>query len=281
MTDFRADLHCHTTCSDGTVDPEEIVKLAIINGLSGLSITDHDTIDAYGKAVPIAKEKELPLISGVEFSALHRDMSIHILAYSFSLDSPLIKDFCSQHHLRRVQRNRSIIERLAAHGLSLDEQTIEDLLTSHRTIGRPHIALALLQKGYVSSLQEAFQLYLGDNKPCYVPGQNFSVEETIDLIHKAKGFAIIAHPHLIENSALLHDVLNMQFDGIEAYYGRLSSQQHERWLNIGKQKGWLITGGSDFHGDIKPNISLGSSWVGEEIFKVLQEQFHKNSTTLL
>jgi predicted metal-dependent phosphoesterase TrpH len=248
-------------------------------GLQGLSITDHDTIEAYKIALPIAQAKNLPLISGVEFSANHRNTSVHILAYSFALTSNLIEEFCQRHFQRRDHRNRMILELLAAHGMPLSREDFPaDLFSAHfhHCIGRPHIALAMVKKGYVNSIQQAFQAYIGDGKPCYAVGQIFSVEETLDLIHQAHGLAIIAHPHLIENVRILKDLLSMNFDGIEGYYARFPRNEQERWLKIGKNKGWIITGGSDFHGEIKPNIPLGSSWVNEQTFTILQQHFQHN-----
>lgn len=277
MTEFHADLHCHTTCSDGTATPAEIIKLAIAKQLSGLAITDHDTIDAYQEAFPLAQAHALPLISGVEFSAAHKNVSIHILAYSFSLKSDIIHQFCIRHKQRRKERILLILEHLKAAGMPLKD---EDIWSSnpdfHSSIGRPHIASAMVKCGYVESIQQAFNLYIGEGKSCYAAGCAFSVEETLDIIHQAKGLAVIAHPHLIENTMILRDLLEMSFDGIEGYYARFPPQAHERWIKIGKKKGWIITGGSDFHGSIKPNLALGSSWVGEETFSILLEHFNKN-----
>lgn len=279
IDNFRADLHCHTTCSDGTVTPKDIIQIALDLHLQGLSITDHDTIEAYQEAVPAAEQKNFPLISGVEFSAVHRETSVHVLAYSFSLSSSHIKEFCRQHHQRRCLRNQAIIDRLASYGMKLNVEDFPAGLfanISQHSIGRPHIALAMMKKGYVQTLQQAFQEYIGEGKPCYVPAGAFSVEETLEVIHQSKGLAIIAHPHLIENRSILKDLLNMNFDGIEGYYGRFPSSVHDRWLKIGADKGWLITGGSDFHGDIKPNLPLGSSWVNQDTFKILQKHFEQN-----
>jgi predicted metal-dependent phosphoesterase TrpH len=270
---FRADLHCHTTCSDGTVTPEEIIQVALDKRLQGLSITDHDTIEAYRTAFPIAQAKGLKLISGVELSATHRQTSVHVLAYSFALSSPLIRSFCQRHHQRRQERNQRILDLLTQHGMPL---TAEDLSASPHSIGRPHIALAMQKKGYVSTMQQAFHDYIGEGKPCYARGEAVSVEETLDIIHRARGLAVIAHPHLIENVGIVKDLLEMNFDGIEGYYGRFLPSEHERWLKIGARKGWVITGGSDFHGSIKPMLPLGCSWVNEETFKVLQCHFQEN-----
>jgi len=268
MTTFRADLHCHSTCSDGTLTPHEILDLAKSLDILGLSITDHDTIQAYHTALPYAEEVGIEMIPGVEFSAEHKGMSVHVLGYAFSLDNDAIHAFCLHHKERRRKRCRAILELLRKHQMPLAEDTI-NALQPNGNIGRPHIALAMVNNGYVASVKEAFDKYLGDSKPCYVKGEAFSVEETIDLIHQAQGLAVIAHPHLIKSSSLLDDLLDMGFDGIEVYYASLHAQ-HRNWAEIAKKKHWLMTGGSDFHGAIKPHNSLGSSWVDEETFNRLR-----------
>lgn len=278
-SDFRADLHCHTTCSDGTVTPEDIIQMAIDKPLQGLSITDHDSIEAYKTAIPAAQQKGLPLITGVEFSTVHRQTSIHVLAYSFPIDSSLILEFCQRHHQRRLIRFQTILKLLASHGMPISEEDLTPMLLSTEsihTLGRPHIAWAMVKLGYVNSIQQAFHDFIGEGKPCYTPGEAYSIEETLDLIHRAKGLAVIAHPHLIQNTGILKELLEMNFDGIEGYYARFPTTANERWLKIGAHKGWFITGGSDFHGDIKPNLPLGSSWVNEETFTILQRHYQQN-----
>lgn len=284
MSEFRADLHCHSTCSDGTASPEEIVKMATEIGLSGLSITDHDTIDAYDTALPLAKKLGIELISGAEFSANHGDVSVHILAYSFPLNSPIIKNFCLRHTERRTNRNREILQRLTDHGMPINEEEVLAVVpncppNAHSTIGRPHIALAMLKKGYIHTIQEGFNKYLGEGKNCYSPGESFSVKETIDIIHQAQGLAVIAHPHLIDYPPLLKQLLEMDFDGIECYYARFTEESQKRWLKIATHREWLVTGGSDYHGTIKPNISLGASWIDAERFNVLQKHFQEVSAS--
>lgn len=282
MKEFKADLHCHTTCSDGTSSPEEIIKMAAEIGLSGLSITDHDTIDAYSEAYPLAKKLGIELISGVEFSSIQDDVSVHILAYSFPLNSSIIHDFCLRHHQRRTDRNQEILKRLADHGMPVTKEEVEAVIPNYQakercTIGRPHIALAMLKKGYIQSIQEGFIKYLAEGKSCYAPGELFPVQETIDMIHKAKGLAIIAHPHLVDHPATLKKLLEMNFDGIECFYARFVKEAQQRWLKIAEHRKWLVTGGSDYHGTIKPNIALGASWVDEEHFRLLQKHFQEVS----
>lgn len=282
MKDFRADLHCHTTCSDGSETPEKVLQLASKIGLKGLAITDHDSVEAYPIALPIANQLGLKLLPGTEFSSVHKGVSVHILAYSFSPENPLIHEFCLRHKLRRLNRNREILERLKEHGMPVSEEEVEamlppDLSEAQRTIGRPHIAQVMVKKGYVETITDAFKKHIGEGKPCYAAGNPFSSEETIDLIHRAKGLAIIAHPHLMDDANTLKDLLAMPFDGIECYYGTFAMTQQERWLKIAAKKNWIITGGSDFHGSIKPNIPLGSSFVNEELFNVLYNHFSNQS----
>lgn len=273
LPSFRADLHCHTTCSDGSLTPEEIIRLAISTGLSGLSITDHDSIAAYAKAAPLANELGIPLISGVEFSASFEGVGIHLLAYAFPLDSGVILEFCQQHAQRRIARNRAIMEKLDEYGFFIKEEDVYSLVGSsdaQKSWGRPHIAQAMVKKGYVKDAAEAFYKYIGEGKCAYTAGKTFSVQETLEVIHAAKGLAVLAHPMLIEKKRLVKELLRMPLDGIEAYYSRLPLDQQQPWIEIGKNRGWLVTGGSDFHGDAKPHITLGCSWVGEEVFHQLQ-----------
>ncbi len=127
--------------------------------------------------------------------------------------------------------------------------------------------------GVVSTIQEAFDRLLGDGKPAFDPGELISVEETIETIKQAHGKAILAHPHLIKRSTTVREMLNMPFDGLEGYYARFGLSQEQKWLHLAHQKGWLITGGSDYHGGTKPHSVLGSSWVGKEIFDYLHTHF--------
>ncbi|HEY2811193.1 MAG TPA: PHP domain-containing protein [Rhabdochlamydiaceae bacterium] len=265
---FRADLHCHTLYSDGTFSPEALIAKAKEIGLSGISITDHDSIQAYGEVPRIAKEKGILLGSGAEFSCVYEELNIHVLAYDFDISHPRIKGFCEKHFHRRRERNRVILEKLKKYNKILDE---EELNSMGHMIGRPHIAQLLLKKGYVGSIQEAFQLYIGDTRPCYHRGTGFSVEETLALIHEVGGKAFIAHPHLLRRWPKVRALLALPFDGIECHYAQLPKDQETRWIKLAQERKMLISGGSDFHGDITEHNPLGSSWVDEENFyKIFQ-----------
>lgn len=277
MTPFRADLHCHTTCSDGSFTPEEIVYEAARLGFNGFAITDHDTIDAYATALPHAKKIGLEMISGVEFSSVHQGISVHVLAYSFSLDSPAIASFCAEHQKRREHRIGEMLLLLAKNGMPIREDELYAERGTKRGIGRPHLAQAMVKKGYVKDAHTAFKQYIGEGRPCYSLGKPNTIEETFDCIRQANGFVVLAHPHLIDNPAVLKSLLKMPFDGIECFYARFNKQKNQRWIDIANKKKWLMLGGSDFHGTMKPNITLGSSWTPQETFEILQKRFHENS----
>ena len=144
---------------------------------------------------------------------------------------------------------------------------VEELGTTDKTVGRPHIAIAMVKRGYVPSVQEAFNRFLGDGKSCFDLGKPFSTEDTLNIIHLAGGKAFLAHPHLIAEKSLIQKLLELPFDGMECFYGRMFPGRERPWVELAKKHGLLMSGGSDFHGAIKPQILLGSSWIDEKTFR--------------
>ncbi|MCB1113167.1 MAG: PHP domain-containing protein [Chlamydiia bacterium] len=266
MTPF-ADLHCHTTHSDGTATPEEILDLAKKKGFKGVSITDHDTATAYPGLFEKAEEMGLELITGVEFSCQHKGVSVHVLGYHFDINANPINGLFTRHKARREERNAQIFEKLKNRNIDV---TFDDIRHYGGVLGRPHIALALMEKGYVASVREAFNKYLAEGKSCYAPGHPVSVEETIDVIQTSGGKAVIAHPHLLNSPKTLQDLLQMPFDGMETKYANFSEEKNKRWEDLAQRKGWLETAGSDYHGTIKPTLHYGASYVDEAKFRKLQ-----------
>jgi predicted metal-dependent phosphoesterase TrpH len=259
----RYDLHCHSTVSDGSFTPKELIDRAAEIGLSGISITDHDTVDAYTDDLfAYAKEKEIEIICGAEFSSAYQDAGIHVLGYCLDLNNPLIKEFCERHKKRRKERNTLILDLLKKKGLEVLDS---DLEFAGSVVGRPHIAYAMIKKGYVATIQDAFKLYIGDGKPCFAPGNRFSLEETIDVIHKCKGKAVLAHPILLKKRSLIKKLLEFPFDGMETFYANFSAKQNAEMSQIASNYKKLIqTGGSDFHGEVKSYSVLGSAYTTEE-----------------
>jgi 3',5'-nucleoside bisphosphate phosphatase len=269
MSDFRADLHCHTVCSDGTDEPRALLQLAKQAGLQGLSITDHDTLDAYTPELfTDAEALGIRLLPGIEISSEQDDDSVHILGYGYDLADAGLKEFLVQMQKRRGERNRAILQKLAQRKMPISEEELK-AFAIHRTIGRPHIAHLMVKKGYVATIREAFERYLRDGALCYSPGIKYQPREVIDRIHKAKGKAILAHPHFFKKGSFLRKLLDLPFDGIECYYGNLAKELELPWLKIAKERGLIATGGSDYHGHLKPHIPLGCSWVSQHTFELL------------
>jgi predicted metal-dependent phosphoesterase TrpH len=271
---FRADLHIHSYFSDGTNSPEEILYLAKNINLSGISITDHDTIDAYTDDLfKLAKSLNIRLIPGVEVSSELNDINVHILGYNFDLSSQKFRDFLKEIQKKRKLRNTQILQKLKEKNIDISEKELYEFATkkniAQTIIGRVHIARLMYEKGYVPSMQKAFDYYIEDNGPCYVKGYKFSPKQVIDQIQLAKGKAVLAHPNFIKNKIVINKLLELNFDGLEAYYAKLQPSQEKKWVEVAKRHGLIITGGSDYHGEIRPYITLGCSWVDEDRFNHL------------
>lgn len=274
--EFRADIHCHSIYSDGFLTPQELVLLAVKNGLKGISITDHDTILAYDSdLIAFAKAQGVELLTGIEISSLYENTSVHILGYNFLLDSADMLAFLQKQQEKRNDRNLKILAKLTLKGFSITLDELKAFASKknvYGSLGRPHIAHLMVEKGYVRSYQEAFNMYIQDGGCCYVPGEKPTPQEVISVIHQSKGRAILAHPHQIDRMKIVQKLLEFPFDGMECYYGTLLPTLEHRWVELAKKKNILITGGSDFHGFTRPGIDLGSSWVNEETFRKLKSR---------
>jgi predicted metal-dependent phosphoesterase TrpH len=271
----KLDLHLHSTCSDGTLTPFELITMARDFQLYGISITDHDTVNAYTPDVfQHAAKCKVELIPGVEFSTVYQDIGVHILGYDLDTSQFILRHFCQQHAERRIERNRMILSHLKRHGLYIDEEDLYRGKEKNQIIGRVHIAELLIKKGYVVSMKEAFKEWIGDEAPCFERGSNFSIEETIDIIHTAKGKAFLAHPHLIKEKKWIKKILqDHDFDGIECYYANFSKEDNQRWVNMAHHLGLHLSGGSDFHGEHRPFNRMGSAYVEKEVFESMRLSF--------
>lgn len=269
----RFDLHIHSFFSDGSLSPEELIDQAKAIGLAGISITDHDTIDACQRAERYAKEQNIVFLRGVELSSFYQKTSVHVLAYNFDCQSSAIVDFCHRRSEQRIQRARKIFQLLAEQGVCVDFDEFLLFMQERNSCapGRPHIAQFLQEKKVVRSQIEAFHSFIGDNKPCYHAGERSSLDDAIDMIHQSGAKAILAHPHLLPKK-VFPSILEKPFDGIEVYYAKMSAAHNAKWRKIAEKKSWIITGGSDFHGPDKPINEMGSSFVGEETMQQLCNQ---------
>ena len=270
-SEFRADIHCHTTCSDGSDSPQKVLQLAKKVQLQGLSITDHDTTAAYTlDFFDLAKELEIQILTGVEISTELDGIAVHILGYGCDLENESLQDFLKLMRECRTIRNRLILEKLARKDLFISEEELNTFATG-KSIGRPHIAGLMIQKGYVQSLKEAFDFYLKEGASCYAAGPKYRPEEAIDSIKNANGKAILAHPHFYKKGSFVKNLLMLPFDGYECYYSKLDKGQERPWVQRAHERDLIATGGSDYHGNIKSHIPLGCSWVNQHTFDQLME----------
>jgi predicted metal-dependent phosphoesterase TrpH len=262
------DLHIHSTASDGSFTPAEIIDHAQKLNLAAIAITDHDSIDGSREALRIGIPPSLNFLTGVEISAAHPPFfpgsgSFHILGYDIHLDNRDLNQALSKLQAARKNRNPSILKRLNKLGfqISLDEVNQE---VGEGQLGRPHIAYAMVKKGFVTSIDEAFDKYLGTRGPAYVDKYRIECEQAIQIIRAAGGVPVLAHPALldIENDqkldALLQNLVKIGLAGIEVYYPGHSPQQIRQYTELARKYGLLMTGGTDFHGTITPQIKMGS-----------------------
>ncbi len=260
------DLHCHSTASDGTRTPAEIVREAVRLDLKALSITDHDTLDGLDEAREEAKRLGLEFIAGVELSLGRQADRLHLLGYLFDADNARFREAVDRLKHRRHRRNRHMLERLRALGVVIDEDRIEKVTGKQGVaagIGRPHIARTLQAEGVVESVPEAFERFIGEGAPAYVPKELMSPAEGIRIIHDAGGVAVLAHPRFCgaegpaELAELVSRLAALGLDGLECHYSDHSDGETAQYLGLARRFGLCVTGGSDFHGEVKPDIRLG------------------------
>jgi predicted metal-dependent phosphoesterase TrpH len=268
------ELHCHTTASDGLHSPSEVVRLAKQRDVKLLAITDHDTIAAHKEALAAGDAMGLRVIPGIEVSSLSAQGEVHVLGYNVRPDDDATIN--TLHSLRgvRVARARGMIEKLAALGIHVPFARVQ-AMAGDAMIGRPHIARALVELGTVQNTQAAFDLYLAEGKPAFVPHEGLTPAQAVNLIHAAHGVAVLAHPALYRGdlAVLLDDLLAAGLDGIEAFYPLHTPAQTEQYKSIAKQHGLVLTGGSDFHAVIGDQpISLGTVHVPDDCLRDLDER---------
>jgi predicted metal-dependent phosphoesterase TrpH len=250
------ELHCHTTCSDGTLTPSELVHAAVRAGVMALAITDHDTLSGWQEAVTTAQLHNLEIVQGVELSTVHNDRSLHILGFypnAQQLSAPL-----SERLEGRKRRSQKMIAKLEALGypISLPE------LGEGMAPGRPHLAKALVDAGHVKSMREAFDRLLGDAKPAYVHYEKFSISEGITLLRNCGAVPVWAHPYLFrggEVEDVLKELLDAGLMGIEVYHPSHTPKETKKLEALCSQYGLLMTGGSDYHGPSPDGKSSSSS----------------------
>ncbi|TSA07849.1 MAG: PHP domain-containing protein [Deltaproteobacteria bacterium] len=255
------DLHCHTTASDGSLPPAELVCKARESGLKAVAVTDHDTVEGVGEALAEGGRLNFEVIPGIEISAEIPSGSMHILGYFIDHTSAELLAALRKLQDSRETRNQRIIEKL--HSLHM-EVSYEELLrvAGGGQVGRPHIAELLVQKGFVPGSQEAFDIYLKKGRPAYVEKFRLTPSEAIKLITRAGGMAVLAHPGSLKKSLkevekVVGELEAAGLKGLEVFYTEHAPEQTRGYQRIANKHHLIPTGGTDYHGDYKPGIKLG------------------------
>ncbi|AUJ24209.1 MULTISPECIES: PHP domain-containing protein [Virgibacillus] len=257
---MKTELHIHSTFSDGALTPKEIVKEASAKGVRILSITDHDAIGAYHTALPEAEHVGISLVPGIELNTDGIDGELHILGYCFDPQHPKMTEHI---YWRTKQRNNwaaKIVSQLNDLGYAISLADVRRHVPGD-VIVRTHIAAELVRQGYFPTADDAYQALLKKGKPAFVERVAFSAEKAIQLVHECGGKAFLAHPAIYRSSVPLQRLLSYGLDGIEVYHSEHSDEDSVYWLEVTKQYGLLVSGGSDYHGTSarkKKEIAIGS-----------------------
>ncbi|MGM0423576.1 MAG: PHP domain-containing protein [Thermodesulfobacteriota bacterium] len=270
------DLHTHSSASDGTLSPAELVQEALSSGLKALALTDHDTTNGLQEARQAAQEQGLELIPGCELSVEFRQGQLHILGLWLPWEPRQLKSTLQNLRDKRHSRNERILAKLQNLGLDLEYGQVKEL-AGEASIGRPHIARVLLENGYVTSIQEAFDRYIGPQGAAYVPKDKLGPAEAIQVLRQEQATVILAHPYTLELplpdlAREIQGFKELGLQGLEVYYPDHTQEQIRDYLQLAQDMDLLISGGTDFHGSVKPNIRLGVGRGDLELpYSLLQE----------
>ena len=257
----RIDLHTHSYASDGSLSPAEVVKAAKNANLKAIALTDHDTIDGVREALEAAGQLDIECIPGIELSAFYKNLEVHIVGLFLNIDDPKLNQRLNDFRMIRENRNTRMIEKMQAAGVDITMEKLRKL-EGDAVITRANIARYLLHIGYIQSINEAFDKYLSPGMPFFVQKTGVTPKDAIEAIRENGGIAILAHPltykftrpELIE---CIETLKSYGLQGIETYYSTFSDADHRDMKRLADKYGLLHSGGSDFHGNVKPHIQIG------------------------
>ena len=246
------DFHMHSIFSDGVETPKDLLQHAIDCNVSMMALTDHDEIDGIQALRAAQKEldpnESIKIVNGCEFSADYKDKSIHILGYCFDENNKDLIDFITFFKGKREERIDEIIRRCNNEGYYITKEELIKQFPDTKAYGRPHIGKLLIDGGYAKDINDVFKGILRKDSPCYVPKVKVEVPYIIDIIHKAGGLAVMAHPKLVTSDEYVLEMLNYDFDGMEVYHSKHNDDDVERYKEFSKKHKLFITVGSDYHG---------------------------------
>ena len=245
------DLHTHTTASDGKCAPADLVARAFQAGVTVLAVTDHDTMGGCPAAAAACAQRGMEFVVGIEVTAVADSRDVHVLGYFVDPASAAFEAFLAVQRERRVDRIREMLTRLAAHGITLDADVVlrAALTDTSKSAGRPWIARALVDKGHVPNVAEAFNRWLSDGRPAFVPRIGASPEEVISRIHESGGVVSLAHPGLLKHDDWIPAYAEAGLDALEAYHSDHNKEATTHYLALARSLGLAVSGGSDYHAD--------------------------------
>lgn len=264
----KIDLHTHSTASDGSLSPTELIISACVQGVDRLALTDHDTTDGLADAILAGEKYGVKIISGIELSVNHESGTLHLLGYGFDESNTEFTSIVNKLKYSRADRNKKLISKLNELGHQISWESVVKM-AGGGVVGRGHFGQVILESGKFNSIQDVFERLLSDGAPAYVDRFRLNIEDAITLIHNAGGVAVWAHPGLHDNfeSMLLQlpNWVKAGLDGLESDYSLHPLELRDRLRSIAIIHGLIYTGGSDFHGSLKPDIQLGQGAEGESV----------------
>ncbi len=271
----KADLHTHTTASDGLMSPQEVVRWASIKRLKAVGITDHDTVNGILPAIEASENYNVEVVPGIELSTLYEKEEIHILGYYIDYKAEWFLDTLKKIQNSRFERAERIVGKLQGLGVDITLEQVKDI-AEDGAIGRPHIARAMINKGYITNIKDAFRGYIGKGGPAYVDRYKLECAEAVDMIRKLGGVSVLAHPGLIKSKEYIGKLLDLGIDGIEAYHSKHDEETIRYALAIAQSRKLLITGGSDCHGMMLNNEPIiGNYSVDYKYVQMLKDKISR------
>lgn len=265
-----ADLHMHTHYSDGTSTPKQLLEEARKRNISCIAVTDHDTVDGIKPAQDLASEFGVEVLSGVEISSSYDGKDIHMLGYLFDPEYAPLAENLKRVQFARIDRMKNMVQKL--HDLGIENISYEEVeaVAQSGSVGRPHLARVMNEKGIVATVQEAFDKYLANGAPAFVAEFSATPFDAIKLIKEAGGIAVLAHPMITKVDELIEEMVEAGLGGIECYYSAASGADTQKYLAIAEKYQLCVTGGSDAHGMTKPNIYIGKAKIPYHFVETLK-----------
>jgi predicted metal-dependent phosphoesterase TrpH len=273
----EVDLHVHTTASDGRLTPGETVALALARGVKVLALTDHDSTEGIDAARAAAEGSGLEIITGVEINTDTPQGEAHVLGYLFDHRDPALQARLADRRRARFERGAGIVRKLNALGFDISWERVQEIAGADDggSVGRPHVALALQERGYVATTKEAFEKYIGSDGPAYVPYEKLTPVEAVQIIRRAGGLPVLAHPSNVQGLVTyLAPLMEAGLAGIECYYGAYTPETVIALVAIAEQLGLVATGGSDYHGSEQTtyNATLGGAHMPMSVVTALKQR---------